>query len=199
MAKRRTDDRCGETGRSADTGRTAAIERAVLELSGEVGYDDAAVATILGRGGANRAWFYATYAGKSDCFARAYVTAAEAFCRRLLDVCAESADPPTGIRAAIAALVDFAAAEPALATGMFAEVHVAGGDALVKRNEVFERLSRAIDRAYRETPGSRHSPPPLAAGFILDALEATLIKQLRDPGSFEDLSEELATLALSYS
>jgi len=171
----------------------------MLELCGEIGYGTVTVAAVLERSGTNRTWFYDTYAGKPDCYARAYETRAETFCGRLLSACAAGADPAGALRAGLGELNDFIVAEPALATGLLAEVRVAGGAALAKRNEIFERLSRAIQHTRRETRRSRHSPPPATtAAFILDAFEAAVIRKLRDGGGREGLVDELAALADAY-
>jgi AcrR family transcriptional regulator len=198
MAKRRSDERGGEGARPAGEARAAATERAILELSGERGYGEVTVATLLERSGADRTWFYRTYDGKPDCYARAYEAAAEELYARLLGACRGAAGPAGGIGAALEYLCSYLAADRALATGVIAEVRVAGGDALAKRNEVFERLSRAIGPARRETPGSRHSPPPDTASFILWAIEAAVIRALRDGGSGPELSGELTALAQAY-
>lgn len=204
MAKRRWDDRGGERARPAAEARgeadarAAATELAVLELSGELGYEEVTVAALVERAGVNRAWFYATYGGKAECYARAYGTAAEALRSRLLDACVGAPDPASGLRAGLAELGRFLTAEPAVAAGVLAEVWVAGGAVLAKRNEVFERLSRAIDTARRELPRSRHSPPPTTATFILDAIEAAVIRALREGGDLEELTDALARLVLAY-
>jgi AcrR family transcriptional regulator len=191
MADKNSDDRGDEAtearfARSQEeegpSGRAAAIrrqmERAALELSGELGYRGMTVAELISRSDSNLDRFYRAYGSKFDCYLVAYEEAIEAFCERLLEICDASPDWPSGMRAALGELARFLAQEPALAKGLFAEVHVAGGAALEKRNEVFERLSRAIDRARRETSGSRHSPPPVTSRFILSAIEAAVVRYL---------------------
>jgi AcrR family transcriptional regulator len=171
----------------------------MLELCGELGYDTVTVAAVLERSGANRTWFYETYAGKPDCYARAYAAGAEAFCERLLSACTTAVDPARAMRAALGELDDFIATDPAMATGLLAEVRVAGGAALAKRDEIFERLSRAIEHTHRETGRPRRPPPPAStATFILDAFEAAVIRALRDGGALEGLAAELVGLADAY-
>src|SRR5258708_1165598 len=83
-----------------------------------------------------------------------------------------------GVGAGVGGLSCFVEAEPVLARGLLVEVHVAGGAALEKRGEVFERLSSAMDGARRETSGSRHSPPPIAAAFMVGAIEEAVCAEL---------------------
>lgn len=179
--------------------RAAATERAILELSGEVGYRQVRVAALLERSGTNRSWFYSAYAGKPDCFATAYAKRAGNLCDEVLGACGSAGGGAPGVRAGVEALAAFLEAEPALARGLFAEARVVGGVAVAERNKVFERLSRGTRPARRETSRSRHSPPPaITATFILDAIEAAVIRALVEPGAFEALPRELTSLVLSY-
>jgi hypothetical protein len=67
---------------------------------------------------------------------------------------------------------------------------------MAKREEVFERLTRAIDSARRETE-SRHSPPPITAAFMLSAIEESVVMALvkDEPGRFAETVPELTFLA----
>jgi AcrR family transcriptional regulator len=179
----RRSDRGGEGRPAGGDGETAtarrlATERAVLELSGELGYANVTVAALVEASGSNRSRFYSTFAGKAGCYAAAYEAAIESLAERVLGACATAESWPSGMRGALTELAEFIAAEPGLAKGLLAEVHVAGGAAAVKRKEVFERLSRAIDRARRETHPSRHSPPPVTSDFILSAIESAALRSL---------------------
>ena len=151
MAKRRSDVRDSERRRPLDAARAAATERAILELSGELGYRQVRVAALLARSATNRSWFYSAYAGKPDCYARAYAKTAEGLCEEVLDACRAAGGSATGVRAGMEVLSTFLAAEPTLARGLFAEARVVGGEAVTERNKIFERLSRGIGSACRET------------------------------------------------
>jgi hypothetical protein len=171
----------------------------MLELSGELGYRQVRVAALLERSATNRSWFYSAYSGKPDCYTTAYAKTAGGLCEEVLGACRAAGGQAAGIRAAVGVLSAFLAAEPTLARGLFAEARVVGGDAVTERNKVFERLSRGIGSACRETSRSRHSPPPATtATFILDAIEASVTKALLEPGAFEALPEELTSLVLAY-
>jgi AcrR family transcriptional regulator len=155
-----------------------ATERAVLELSGEIGYPQVRIAALIEASGSNRSRFYSSFGSKADCYTAAYEAAIEELAARLLGACEAAEDWPAGMRAALSGLAGFMAEDPTLCKGLIAEVHVAGGAALAKRKEVFERLSRAIDRARRETHPSRHSPPPVTSDFILSAIEGAALRSL---------------------
>jgi AcrR family transcriptional regulator len=172
--------RAGLSGGRAE--RTEALrrsmERGALELSGEVGYRRMTIAALLEASGSNRDRFYASFADKTDCYGAGYAVAIEELSARLLAAGAAADSWPAAMREALVEFAAFVAAEPSLAKGILAEVYVAGGSALARRKEVFERLSRAIDRARRETHPSRHSPPPVTSDFILSAIEAAALRSL---------------------
>jgi AcrR family transcriptional regulator len=156
--------------------------RAVIAMAGEVGYEGVRVEGLIERAGSNRARFYAAFPGKEACFTWAYEAAIEAACERLLDACESAPDWASGMRRALVELARFVAAEPEVARGLLAEPGGAGAAVAAKRMEVLERLSRAIDRARRETTRSRHSPPPVTSRFILSAINTAVLKFLAEPG-----------------
>jgi AcrR family transcriptional regulator len=171
---------------------------AALAASGELGYRRLSVQAILDRAGLSRPRFYRSYANKADCYARAYEGAIMNLESDLLAVGAAAPDWLAGFRASLERLADFTGADPFVARGVLAEVHVAGGAALAKRSEVFERLSRAVDvTARRETSQSRHSPPPITAAFILNAVESALLREFLEcqPGRFAAAIPDLAQIA----
>jgi AcrR family transcriptional regulator len=174
------------------------MERAALGLSGEVGYAQMTVEGLLEASDSNRDRFYAAFAGKAECYLAGYEAGIEELSARLLAAGAAAPSWPAGMRAALVELAGILAAEPSLAAGLLAEVFAAGGAALAKRKEVFERLSRAIDRARRETHPSRHSPPPVTSDFILNAIEATTLKSLAagEAGQFARQLPGLLLLAI---
>ena len=103
------------------------------------------------------------------------------------------------MRSGLSALAKFLETEPLLAGGIFLEVYVAGGAAAAKHDEVFERLSRAVDTARREN-ASRQSPPPIAAKFILNMIEAAVTKWLQtdEPPPFAKEIPDLLYIAVTF-
>ncbi len=153
------------------------IMAATLAATGELGYRKTRVNDVLGRYDGYRLQFYEHFANLGECYVEAHAAHAQRLERRLLAAGAAADAWRAGLRAALGELARFVGEDPPLARGLLVEVHVAGGPALTKRQEVFERLSRAIDSARRET-GSRHSPPPLTAPFMVSAIEATVVRAL---------------------
>ncbi len=174
------------------------IMQAALEVCGERGYRDATVQDVLDRYGGHRQQFYAHFANKAECYAAAYEFEVERLYARLQ---ARSTAEPSWQRSLVAVLyglADFLCVRPTFARGLLVEVHVAGGPALLKRLEVFERLTRAVDGARHETE-SRHSPPPVTATFMVGAIEAAVTSALSrgEPGDFAAAVPELAQMVLA--
>jgi AcrR family transcriptional regulator len=172
-----------------ESGRLA---RAAVEAAGEVGYHELTVAQIIERAGANRTAFYRLYDGKADCYAAGYVVAVDDLVGRMLASGREAAGWREGFGSALDQLAGFAIGAPLYASGVLTQARIAGGPVSAKRLEVLERLSRAVDTARRET-SSRHSPPPIAARFIVGAIEETLVGTLAR-GRVEDFGAAVPDL-----
>jgi AcrR family transcriptional regulator len=174
------------------------LELAALEVSGEVGYRRLTVRRILDRTKVSRSRFYKSFADKADCYTQGYRLTAERLEQDLLRPSATAPNWLAGLRGALDALASFLSAEPLLAKGLLAEVHVAGEPAMAVRRETFERLSRAIDTARRENR-SRHSAPPITASFILNAIEASVVRTLvrGEPDEFAESAPDLLYIAVS--
>lgn len=152
---------------------------AVLEVSGELGYEQMAVRHVIGRARTSRATFYKHFDDLEDCFAQAHRDASEWLYRRLTGAAKRQPTFREGLRAAMAELLEFCATQPAVAKALFVEVHAAGERALAQRNDLMERLSRALDSARREIP-SRQAPPPVTATFIVGAIDTLVAAKLMD-------------------
>ena len=175
----------------------ARITGPMLEACGELGYRRVTIRDLLERSGGYRAQFYRNFANKAECYAAAYEVEIERLCAALLRAAAAEQSWRCGLRAALRELARNACERPLQARGLLIEVHVAGGPALVKRKEMLERLTRAIDSARRET-GPRHSSPPMTALFMVSAIEASVCTALErgEPQSFAAAVPELAHLVV---
>ena len=187
--------------RVRDSARQMAREvgRAAVEVSGEVGYRKLTVALILDRSGANRTGFYQRFANRHDAYGLGYEEGIEALAADVLTAGRSGSSWAEGLSASLALLADFANADPLYADGLLAQVHVAGGAAFEKRSEVFGRLARAIDGARGLAAGTGHSPPPIAADFIISAIEQSIISALGRgvPEEFSAGVPDLVHLAVS--
>jgi AcrR family transcriptional regulator len=172
------------------------IMDAALTACGEKGYRNASVQDLVDRYGGYRTQFYRHFASKADCYVAAYETAVERLCARVLGATKSAENWAERLRGALDELASFAIERPLLARGLLVEVHVAGGAALAKRNEVSDRLASALDLARREA-GVSIAPPPITAPFVVGTIEAAAISALaaRDPKRFADSVPELAAIA----
>jgi AcrR family transcriptional regulator len=171
------------------------IMEAILRACGERGYREVSVQDVIDRYGGYRVQFYKHFANKAECYAAAYETGTERLCAAVLGASRAERDWRRRLRAALDELARFVVAEPDLARGLIVDVHVAGGVALVKRQEVFDRLCCAVDTARRETD-SRPSPPTITAAFMVGAIEAAVSSALvaREPQQFSQAVPELAQI-----
>ncbi len=192
-----------ERGRGRSGDETAASVRArimtaMLEACGEKGYRAVAVRDVIERYGGYRSQFYGHFASKADCYAAAYETEAERLYEALAAQAAGEGSWRERLERVLAGLGRFACERPALARGLLVEVQVARGRALEMHREVFERLTRAMDSARRETR-SRHSPPPMTALFMVSAIESSVTSALlrSEPQSFAAAVPELAEIVAS--
>lgn len=176
----------------------AQIAGAMLEVCGERGYRRASVQAVIDRCGGYRAQFYAHFPNKERCYLEAYEMEAWWLCEEMLKG-TEAGDRRQCLRRALTTLAAYVERNPLRARGLLADVHVVAGPALAIREEVLERLSHALDRARRET-GSRHSPPPLTANFIVLAIDAAVTEALlRDtPERFGRMIPEIEELTRLY-
>jgi AcrR family transcriptional regulator len=165
---------------------------AMLLVSGEKGYEQVAVKDVIERAQSSRASFYKHFSDREDCFAQAYHDAAEWLYLRLTGAAKRQPSWREGLRAAMAELLEFCANQPPVAKALFVEVHAAGPRALAQRNELMERLSRALDSGRSEIP-SHQSPPPITADFIVGAIDTLVSAKLMD-GDAERAPEMLPGL-----
>jgi AcrR family transcriptional regulator len=174
------------------------IMEAAIEACGERGYRDATVQDTIDRYGGHRQQFYKHFSGKAECYAVAYEFEVERLYSALRTRAIAEPSWHRGLFAILSGLAELICERPAFARGLLVEVHVAGGPALLKRLEVFERLTRAVDSARHETE-SRHSPPPVTATFMVGAIEAAVTSALTraEPEDFAAAVPELAHMVLA--
>ncbi|HET9163109.1 MAG TPA: TetR/AcrR family transcriptional regulator [Solirubrobacterales bacterium] len=188
--------------RASQTGEITRLRErimgAAIEACGERGYRDATVQDTIDRYGGHRQQFYKHFASKAECYAAAYEFEVERLYSTLRDVALAEPSWHQSLVAVLSGLAEFVCARPTFARGLLVEVHVAGGPALLKRLEVFERLTLAVDSARRETE-SRHSPPPVTATFMVGAIEAAVTSALTraQPQDFAAAVPELAQMVIA--
>lgn len=152
--------------------------RAMLEMCGELGYEQVAVRHVTQRAASSRATFYKNFEGKEDCFALAYDDACGWLGSHVLGAARREAGWREGLRAGTATLLEFCANQPAIAKSLFVEVHAAGERALERRAELMAEFAAAIDTAREERPD--RSTPETTASFMVGAIETMITAKLLD-------------------
>jgi len=152
------------------------VEIAMLELSGEVGYRAVTLDLLLSRGEVSVEQFKREFADLEACFAAAYEVEAEDLCTRMLDAAKQAGDWRAAIEAALTVVLRFAAARPRSARALVREVHVAGGDALAKHEEVLERLATAMGEECAAV--AEELNVPRAPTFVVGAVEGVIAGHL---------------------
>jgi AcrR family transcriptional regulator len=176
------------------------IMAAVLSLSGEIGYRQVTVRKVLAHGGGDVRQFYSHFRNLDDCFAAAYDAEAESLCTALVDAAAAASGWRERTRAVLVELLHFAAERPLVTRALVCEVQVAGGDALVKHDEVLERLMAAIGPPCPEAREAGFAPIPIARVFVVGAVEGVIFSRLAR-GEAEELPAaipELMYLIVSF-
>lgn len=98
----------------------------LAEAIAENGYSGTTIAHITSHAAVSRRTFYEHFAGKDECFVVAYETVMAELRERVGQAFDEESDWPPAVRAGIAAMLDFLAAEPHLARLCMVEALVAG-------------------------------------------------------------------------
>jgi AcrR family transcriptional regulator len=153
------------------------IMAAILELAGEVGYRATDLEQLLARGEVGVSEFHRHFRDLGECFAVAYEEQAEDLCREMLAAARRRGEWQAGTEAALDVILRFAAARPAVTKALVREVHVAGGAALAKHEEVLERLAQAIGSGC-EPPVEELATVPRAPSFVVGAVEGVIAGRL---------------------
>jgi len=169
----------------------------VLLASGELGYRETSVRSILEHSGGHRAQFYRHFESKEDCFAQAYATWIERLCVSLLEGAVTAPGWEAGVREAIVRLFRFVTARPAIARALFVEVQIAGEPALARHEAVVERLAAVIDGARAEIDPAE-APPEATGVFVVGGIESSVCEALSagDPDRLWDALPELMHFAV---
>lgn len=159
------------------------------------GYDRTAVEDIVELAGVSRRTVYELFDGKAAIFRAAHAGALAALRRRLREADSAGMPGPPQPDAALAALLAWAAAEPAPALLVFAPALVAGPHASRVRKRLFALLGPSLG-----VPASRHDAlPPLAEALLGGLAELVAGRLLAgDAATLPGLAPALARFVLAY-
>lgn len=171
----------------------------MLELSGEIGYRAVTLAELVDRGEVSAEAFERQFGDLESCFAAAYIAEAEALCEETLAAARRAGEWREGVRAGLMTVLCFVAERPAVAHALVSEVHVVGGAALVKHDEILERLAVALERGC-QVPADELARLPRASRFVVGAVEGLIASRLaRGEGAeLPQAAPQLMALILPY-
>jgi AcrR family transcriptional regulator len=173
------------------------ILTAVIELVAERGYRAVTVADIVKRAAIGRLKFYETFSSKQDCFLAAYDRALEEAARRVGEACEQhAASFPERVAAGIAALLDYAAADPAGARACVVEAPSLGAAMQGRRDQALAAFAPLL-RGARQKAGEAELPPSVEES-VFDGLYWLLYDAILSgaPERVEELRPQLVEFAL---
>jgi AcrR family transcriptional regulator len=145
----------------------ARVVEAVAHVTSVAGYAPMTVADIIETAGISRRTFYDLYDSKEDAFLKAL----DAVSRDVFALVLEAFESGEGLAgrlsAAIGALLDYFAQNPADADMCLVAVMGAGPDAVDRRNEALEKFAGLIRHAVDHELPKRNRPPELVAEAIV--------------------------------
>ncbi|MET0559627.1 MAG: TetR/AcrR family transcriptional regulator [Solirubrobacterales bacterium] len=140
----------------------------LAEAIAENGYAGTTIAHITRHAAVSRRTFYEHFASKDECFVAAYDTVMAALRERVAQAFEEEEDWPHAVKAGIAAMLHFLAAEPSLARLCMVEALVAGP-------VVVERYDSAIQSFVPYFQGGREGRSPEVLARLSPTTEEALV------------------------
>jgi AcrR family transcriptional regulator len=166
----------------------------MLMAASELGYRGTNVQDVIDRAGVSRPTFYEHFANKEDCFLAAFDTSA-ARLRRKVDAAAQRGGDRwrDRLRFGLAALIEFAIAEPQTARTLIVEARAASADAVMRRVQLLEGFAECLDAEVRELLPADPDCSSVTASGVVGGVEALLYSRLCKE-EFDNLEELLPSL-----
>jgi AcrR family transcriptional regulator len=140
---------------------------AMAQACAAEGYGGATVAAVIARAGVSRKTFYEHFRDREDCFLAAYDAILAQFLGKVLDAYRQpELDWSTRVRAAVGALLEFLAAEPAFARMCIVEVLAAGERAMERYGSAVSALAGLLDEGRPQLPQPDEVPAATARTVI---------------------------------
>ena len=161
--------------------RTIQRERliaAMLDAAATRGYRETNVQDVIERAGVSRPTFYEHFTNKDDCFLAAFDAGARRLRNRIVSAAAQGEGWRERVRLTLAAVLDFAAAEPATARTLIVEARAASGEAPNRRIELLDGFAACLDATARELLPNPPERSPLTATGVVGGVEAVLYARL---------------------
>jgi AcrR family transcriptional regulator len=168
----------GTDARIAPRDQAERILLGVCDAVYDKGYTATTLADVAARASTSIRTFYAHYESKEEAFVDAVDLAQVQSYAAVLAASRRAPDWPHAVRAGLAALCNYFAAEPPLAEAVIVEVHAAGEQALRRHEESTAAIGRLLQPGYELAPDT----PPIATEAIANAIDALLYDAIRAGG-----------------
>jgi AcrR family transcriptional regulator len=155
--------------------------RAMGEVLGEAGVEDATVGRVSKRAGVSRRTFYEVFEDREECFLAAFDQAVERIAAEVVPACARERKWSARIRAGLSVLLAHFDAYPGVARMCVIETLRAGPEVMKRRQCVLGMLTAVVEEG-RSEPRRGSEIPPLAAEGVVGGALAVVHARLVDPG-----------------
>ncbi len=183
----------------ADIQRARMLAAMVQEVA-ERGVANVAVAHVVGRSGVSRRTFYEIFEDREDCFLAAFDEALARISATVVPAYERSGTWRSKMRAALTALLESLAADPATGRLLIVESLAAGPAARERRQHAILQIIPIIEQGLTESKASPE-PPPLTAEGIIGGVLSVLHARLNDKNHNNLLTLTgplMATIVLPY-
>lgn len=166
---------------------------AMIEVVGRDGFTAARITEVISRAGISRKAFYEHFDDKEQCFVAAYEQAITPLLTIALRAAQSQDAYADRARAALAALLNALAANPAAARVCFVEVLAAGPKAVQRRNEIVREFVREFSASTPGVPGAPSELPEVALLTLVGGLSEVLYQTIAggDVDALPDLLPKL--------
>lgn len=160
----------------------------------ESGYEDTTITAITEGAGVSSGTFYKYFATIEECYAAAFDAALARFGEGLAGAYGSEREWPLQVRAALAAWLEFLAADPDVARLLTAEPFVAGPVIAERYKEAIDRATPYLSAGRELRPPDAEPLPPTTERGLLGAINSLVSRQVK-AGRAESLSDLLPDLA----
>jgi len=168
------------------------ITTALVDTVAEIGYSATTVARITKAASVSRRTFYQHFDDKESCFLATYEMVADHVLASMRAAADSYGEWPDKVRAALAAILSFFAAEPALANLYMIEPNVAGGQVAARHQTRLRGFTTILKECHPPPEGNR--PLPAATEETLIGGVVSLIVREISAGRSEQLDALLPDL-----
>jgi len=174
------------------------IITALVDTVAERGYSATTVAHITKAAGVSRRTFYEHFADKEACFLAAYEMVSDHI-RDSMEVAAKAFEEwPQQVRAALATMLRFLAAEPELARIVMIEPVAAGGEIAARHRESMQGFVEIL-KAGRPSHGGERPLPEATEATLVGGIVSLIVREINSGrgDQLEQLLPDLVELTLA--